>query len=547
MLCNSIYSKVITFTAALTIMQGCGGGDSTGQIESALTFINSDTAMIIENSTDTIITVKTEKSENILFSIEGGADSDLFVIDATSGALSFITAADFEDAVHTSSYSVLVKATDTTNNKSATKLITITVTDDTTDNADNTPPVFDSNSVDINVAENKLIITTIHASDESTVTYQIDGGLDENKFLIDTSTGELTFNHFTPDYELPSDSDKDRVYEVVIAASDQAANKAIQTFYIHVTDVADTGSGGVGKVLKTGVNDGPNNSTFGDPRIADKNGEVVSIGENGLFWEDTDHVNTPVTFDQAATYCSGLTLGGRSWRVPTRKELFEIVSYGTSPTIDAAFTHKNTNYYWTKTTLLQDRMREGVDFTIQNMGWFISFSNGDDDFTEKSEQHRVRCVSGGASFSISGSFTENNDYIQDNVTGLQWENNDTAIGIFTSWDDAKTRCENLGDKTWRLPNINELHTIMPESEMDVLLYPYIDPSLHIGPFWSSTGVRGNAEQAIYMENRQYLDPITCNDGNDTTICRHGDTQNNAVEPKTNAGSIRSICVRGGRL
>ena len=532
-------SAISIFTASL-LFSGCGGG--SGETKETTLSIP-DTATIQENGSNVVLKLTTNQTGDYTYKL-AGEDKAYFTIDNDYN-LKFLETPDYETK---SEYHVTIELYEG-GIKKASKALTITVTDDLSDNdtSDATAPVFDT-AANIQIPENKLEITTIQAHDESgTVTYAITGGDDKDRFIIDETTGKLTFNHFTADYEHPSDKDKNNEYLVEITATDKSSNKSEQLFTITVTDVSDTGTAANAKVLKTGLNDAPNNAPgFGDPRTVEKNGEVVSVGNNGLYWEDTAHVDQTVTFNEAADYCANLTLGGRNWRVPSRKELYELVNYGNYPTMNDDLSHKNNGEFWTRTTLLEGRVYNGENFEVSEKAWFISFRFGDDDFKDKNEKLHVRCVSGGTTFSTSGNFEEHTDYIQDTLTGLQWENDDAAIDRHLTWNEAKQRCESLPGGTWRLPNINELHTLMPESGMDVLIYSKLKDELSIGPFWSSSTVPYNTEQAFYMENREYKDP-GCDDDDPNTICRYGDTQNNALERKDLNGSIRSICVRGGRL
>jgi hypothetical protein len=107
--------------------------------------------------------------------------------------------------------------------------------------ADTTPPTFASSS--FSAAENiatSATAATIRVSESATVT--ISSGLDAARFNIsrsDTDTAIIKFN-VSPDFEAPSDSGGNNVYDLTLTATDAAANAGTQAITITVTDVVDT-------------------------------------------------------------------------------------------------------------------------------------------------------------------------------------------------------------------------------------------------------------------------------------------------------------------
>ncbi|MCS6297769.1 MAG: DUF4347 domain-containing protein, partial [Nitrospira sp.] len=90
----------------------------------------------------------------------------------------------------------------------------------------------------INVAENATAVTTVTASDadtRQTLTYSIVGGADAAKFAINSGTGALSFVS-APDFEAPTDSGRNNVYDVTVQVSD--GNGGIDTQAIGVTVTA---------------------------------------------------------------------------------------------------------------------------------------------------------------------------------------------------------------------------------------------------------------------------------------------------------------------
>ena len=109
---------------------------------------------------------------------------------------------------------------------------------------DTTAPTFTSAST-FSAAEN---ITTsanaavIRVSESATIT--ISSGVDAARFNIITSDSVTAFIRFkvSPDFEAPTDTGANNVYNLTITATDAAANSGTQSITITVTDVVDTSS-----------------------------------------------------------------------------------------------------------------------------------------------------------------------------------------------------------------------------------------------------------------------------------------------------------------
>jgi len=108
--------------------------------------------------------------------------------------------------------------------------------------ADTTPPTFTSSN-SFSVAENiatSATAATIRVSESATVS--ISSGVDAARFNIsrsDTDTAIIKFNS-SPDYEAPSDSGGNNVYDLTLTATDTSGNAGTQAVTITVTNVVDT-------------------------------------------------------------------------------------------------------------------------------------------------------------------------------------------------------------------------------------------------------------------------------------------------------------------
>lgn len=89
---------------------------------------------------------------------------------------------------------------------------------------------------------------------------------------------------------------------------------------------------------------------------------------------------------QAILDCNGLTLGGRSWRLPNVRELSSTVNTAVfSPATETAFFPATTGTYWTSTSRID----------ITGRAFTISYTEGTVGWSDKTvTPNRVRCVSG---------------------------------------------------------------------------------------------------------------------------------------------------------
>ncbi|MDT8421905.1 MAG: tandem-95 repeat protein, partial [Desulfuromonadales bacterium] len=107
----------------------------------------------------------------------------------------------------------------------------------------NDAPVITSNgggdTAAISIPENQAVVTTVTATDVDgdSLSYSIVGGTDAGRFSINTLTGELSFNP-APDYEAPTDSDGNNIYQVTVKATDGSLSDT-QVLTITVTNLND--------------------------------------------------------------------------------------------------------------------------------------------------------------------------------------------------------------------------------------------------------------------------------------------------------------------
>ncbi|MEM6909842.1 MAG: hypothetical protein AAF494_14315 [Pseudomonadota bacterium] len=224
---------VLGVAGAAVAIASSDDDDDDAPVLNGAPVINSANAVTVdENETATGLSVSAADPEGdpVTFSIVGGADADLFEIDAASGALSFIAAPDFEvpgDADGDNVFEVQVEATD--GNFPVTQLIQVTV-----NNINDNAPVIVSAAA-VSVRENAAEVTTVEVEDADgdAITFSL-SGTDAALFTIDAATGLIAFID-APDFENPGDDGADNIYNVTVTASD-GVNEVVQDLAITVTD-----------------------------------------------------------------------------------------------------------------------------------------------------------------------------------------------------------------------------------------------------------------------------------------------------------------------
>ncbi|SFV64435.1 hypothetical protein MNB_SV-12-1731 [hydrothermal vent metagenome] len=126
---------------------------------------------------------------------------------------------------------------------------------------------------------------------------------------------------------------------------------------------------------------------------------------------------------------------------------------------------------------------------------------------------------------IAPSYSRSGDIVTDNVTGLQWQDDEEVGQVRKTWEEAKSYCSALsvgGQSDWRLPTPKELMMIVDNSKFDSALdSTFVNVTSY--RYWSSTS---------YASDSSYAWIVNFYDGN-----VHWNS-------KTNEYSVR--CVRGGQ-
>jgi large repetitive protein len=287
-----------------------------------------------------------------------GTDAARFNINSTTGAITFKSRPNYEaptDAGGNNVYDVTVRASDGTN--ITTKAVAITVT-----NVNEAPVI--SSAASASFAENGTgTVYTVAATDVdagTTLTYSL-AGIDAAKFNINATTGAVTFKS-SPNYEAPTDSGANNVYNVTVRASDGAitTSKAVAITVTNVNEAPTVTSAATATFAENGMGT-VYTAAATDPDAGAALTYSISGADAGLF--NIDATTGVVTFKSAPNYEASTDAGANNVYDVTVS-----VSDGTITTSKAvAFTVTNTNDGPVATAVIADQATNedaGFSFTV---------------------------------------------------------------------------------------------------------------------------------------------------------------------------------------
>lgn len=269
---NGLHNVTLIYSQGLVITSN-GGGDSA-----AISVPENGAAVTTVTAIDSVPNMV------LAYTIAGGADAAKFTIDSHSGVLAFLSAPNYEapaDLGTDNVYDVIVQASDGT--LSDQQAIAITVTNV------NEPPAITSNgggtTAAISILENSMAVTTVTATDPDAgtlLTYAIAGGADAARFTINSQTGALAFIT-APNFEAPTDSGANNIYDVIVRTSDGAltASQAIAVTVTNVNEAPVITSNGGGATAQLPMNENLTSVTTvkaTDPDLGDQ--IAYSIGSS---------------------------------------------------------------------------------------------------------------------------------------------------------------------------------------------------------------------------------------------------------------------------
>ncbi|KAA3655506.1 MAG: DUF1566 domain-containing protein [Chloroflexi bacterium] len=275
-------------------------------------------------------------------------------------------------------------------------------------------------------------------------------------------------------------------------------------------------------------------STFGQdanyegatPAFQNNGDGTITDLNTGLMWQqspDTDgngtiNASDKRTYNEAISAANSLTLAGYDdWRLPTITELYSLIDFsgqdvsgfngtdtsGLIPFIDTdyfEFGYGDSNAgeriidaqfasstKYVSTTMNGDETMFGVNFADGRIkGYGLSLRGSEKEFY-------VIFVRDNTEYDTNSYTDIGNGIINDNVTGLMWQQDDSGSGM--EWSNALTYCESLSTGSyddWRLPNAKELQSIVDHGRS-----PDTTNSAAIDPLFNATQITNEAGQADY--------------------------------------------------
>jgi hypothetical protein len=214
----------------------------------------------------------------------------------------------------------------------------------------------------------------------------------------------------------------------------------------------------------------------------------------GLTWKSTSGGN--VNWITAKDSC------GTGWRLPSIEELTTLINYerNAAPVIDSEFVSSTGTLFWSQTESFQNNAYAFV----------VGFGSGRISTQSKTGYAAYRCIKNTASPKRNpGKYTNKlSGSVYDLSTGLVWQSQTT---LSKSWDSAISYCNTLSQDglEWRLPNKNELLSLMDYSKSGNLLIDESSfPNSQI-TYWSSTHdllpVSGSNQNLKWIVNFHYTD------------------------------------------
>lgn len=259
----------------------------------------------------------------------------------------------------------------------------------------------------------------------------------------------------------------------------------------------------------------------------------VTDNLTGLMWIRSFD-STQRTWQDALDYSNTLTFCGHSdWRLPNKNELRSLIDYSqNNPALPAGhpFTNVQSGYYWSSTTNpantnaasfvnmsdggLGDYPKEAYNFT-----WSVRAGDSGAQAVQLPQTGQVSCYDTLGNSIICGGTRQDGDLkkgvawpdprftvgagaenacVTDNMTGLMWVY--APDGATLTWPQAMDIVNGMtlcGHSDWRLPNLNELNSLINAKEPNTALWLNLQGFTNVQSYsyWSSTTIGNDTSYA----------------------------------------------------
>ena len=315
-----------------------------------------------------------------------------------------------------------------------------------------------------------------------------------------------------------------------------------KTCYNEAGDViACTGTGQDGE-LRMGV-------AWPNPRFVSGTGtEADCMIDNltGLMWPKNGNLaGGTKTWQEGLDYANSLNYCGHTdWRLPNRKELFSLVNREEPDSAawlnTEGFNNVQSSFYWSSSTDVSDTyyawsvyMGSGSVFSYYKVNssyvWLVRGGQPGESTIDLPQTGQTTCYADdgtprncagtgedgelrkGVSWPtprfVSGAGTEA-DCMTDKLTGLMWPKNGNLAGGTQTWQGALNYVRNnttnlCGHSDWRLPNINELESLVNLEEPDPAAWLNLSGqgfnNVQSDVYWSSSTYAFNTDGAWFVD------------------------------------------------
>ncbi|EHJ47024.1 protein of unknown function DUF1566 [Solidesulfovibrio carbinoliphilus subsp. oakridgensis] len=270
-------------------------------------------------------------------------------------------------------------------------------------------------------------------------------------------------------------------------------------------------------------------------RFAPAGHGLVADRLTGLLWPmDAGLAGFPLPWAEALVLVAGFArdrlLGRNDWRLPNRRELRSLVSYGAArPSLPPGHPFRNVflGWHWSSTTAAP---APGYAWYVHLEGGRMFYGKKDQDCLcwpvagtcQLPQTGQDRCFDAGGKeipCPVSGQDGEirsgtpwpkprfvpagaagSGEAVLDRLTGLAWAKRADAAGGPVAWEEALAVAAAYGHGGWRLPDINELESLVDAGEAFPAL-PAGHPFTDVGEaYWSSTtsAFEKNWAHALYL-------------------------------------------------